>query len=364
MARLYLRPLGFLYGPAARRACAEGFALPLAGGPVAFTLAEVIEGEPGSAKHRMMTASDLSLSKDRDLHDLTVRISRPRQGFAGMSAARLVTGQPILMGIVNVTPDSFSDGGVYAQTASAVEHVAELIEVGAEIVDIGGESTRPGSEAVPGEQELARVLPVLDEVNGVKAVISIDTRKAAVARAAAERGATIFNDVSALTFDPESLAVARQAGMAVVLMHAQGAPETMQDNPTYSDVVLEVYDYLAERIAAVTGAGVPAGSLIADPGIGFGKTFDHNLDLLAHLSVLHGLGVPLLVGASRKRFIEGVIGEQNPRNREPGSQAIAIASAAQGVQILRVHDVAATRQALEVWRGSMVGSPEKAAESG
>jgi dihydropteroate synthase len=200
------------------------------------------------------------------------------------------------------------------------------------------------------------VVPVLEELRGVKSLISIDTRKAAVARAAAEQGATIFNDVSALTFDVDSLAAAAETGMAVVLMHAQGEPKTMQDNPTYEDVSLEVYDYLAARIADVTDAGIPKERIIVDPGVGFGKNIDHNLDLLAHLSLFHGLGVPVLVGASRKRFIEGVIGEKNPRNREPGSQAIAIASAAQGVQIVRVHDVAATRQALEVWHGSMAGS--------
>ncbi|MFD0986515.1 dihydropteroate synthase [Methyloligella solikamskensis] len=360
MSRLYLRPLGFLYGPAAKTGLAEGFALPVAGGPVAFTLAEVIEGEPGSSKRRMMTASDLSQTKDSDLYAAIGQVTAPRAGFAGISAERLSSGRPLLMGIVNVTPDSFSDGGLFDQKEPAVNHAAELIQAGAEIVDIGGESTRPGSEAVPGEDELSRVIPVLEDLHGVKAVISVDTRKAEVARAAAEQGATIFNDVSALTFDEKSLETAVETGMAVVLMHAQGEPKTMQKNPTYEDVVLEVYDYLAERIAAVSEAGVPKDRIVADPGVGFGKDIDHNLDLLAHLSIFHGLGVPVLVGASRKRFIEGVIGEKNPRNREPGSQAIAISSASQGVQIMRVHDVAATRQALEVWHGSVTGRPEKA----
>lgn len=361
MAPLYLRPLGFLYGPAAKTAAADGFALPVAGGPVAFTLAEIIEGEPGASKRRMMTANDLSLTKDRDLYALIEAVTAPRHGMAGIPAERFASGRPILMGIVNVTPDSFSDGGLFDQKEPAVNHAAELIQSGAEIVDIGGESTRPGSDAVPTEDELARVVPVLEDLRGANSLVSIDTRKAAVARAAAQQGATIFNDVSALTFDAESLQAAGETGMAVVLMHAQGEPKTMQVNPAYEDVVLEVYDYLAERIAAVVASGIPKQRVIADPGVGFGKNIDHNLDLLAHLSIFHGLGVPVLVGASRKRFIEGVIGEKNPRNREPGSQAIAIASAAQGVQILRVHDVAATRQALEVWHGSMVGSPENAA---
>jgi dihydropteroate synthase len=309
----------------------------------------------------MVPANDLSLTKDSDLYALIERVTAPRPGMAGIPAERFASGRPILMGIVNVTPDSFSDGGLFDQKEPAVNHAAELIAAGAEIVDIGGESTRPGSDTVATEDELARVVPVLEELRGVKSLISIDTRKAAVARAAAEQGATIFNDVSALTFDADSLAAAAETGMAVVLMHAQGEPKTMQDNPTYEDVALEVYDYLAARIADVTDAGIPKERIIVDPGVGFGKNIDHNLDLLAHLSLFHGLGVPVLVGASRKRFIEGVIGEKNPRNREPGSQAIAIASAAQGVQIVRVHDVAATRQALEVWHGSMAGSPENAA---
>ncbi|XSG83448.1 MAG: dihydropteroate synthase [Methyloligella sp. ZOD6] len=363
MTRLYLRPLGFVYGPAAKTAMAEGFALPVAGGPVAFTMAEIVEGVPGKAKRRMATAGDLSLTKDTDLYALIGRVTAPRPPIAGISSDRLASGRPLLMGIVNVTPDSFSDGGLYDQKEPAVNHAAELIQAGAEIVDIGGESTRPGAETVPGEDELSRVIPVIEELRGVKAVLSVDTRKAEVARVSAERGAKIFNDVSALTYDDESLAVARDAELSVVLMHAKGDPKTMQDKPAYADVVLEVYDYLAARIAAVREAGIPEEAIIADPGIGFGKNIDHNLDLLAHLSIFHGLGVPLLVGASRKRFIEGVMGEKNPRNREPGSQAIAISSAAQGAQILRVHDVAGTRQALDVWHGTVVGSPENAQSS-
>ncbi|ODA67575.1 Dihydropteroate synthase [Methyloligella halotolerans] len=239
MSRLYLRPLGFVYGPAAKTAQAEGFALPIAGGPVAFTLAEVIEGEPGSSKRRMVAANDLSQTKDRELYEAIGRVTAPREGIAGIPASRLCSGRPVLMGIVNVTPDSFSDGGLFDQKEPAVNHAAELIQAGAEIIDIGGESTRPGSETVPGEDELSRVVPVLEDLRGVQAVISVDTRKAAVARAAAEQGATIFNDVSALTYDPESLQTAVDTGMDLVLMHAQGEPKTMQKNPTYADVVLE-----------------------------------------------------------------------------------------------------------------------------
>ena len=271
--------------------------------------------------------------------------------FAGLSLDK-----PLLMGIVNVTPDSFSDGGLYDMTEGAIEHAAELAQAGAAIVDIGGESTRPGSEGVDEQNELARVLPVLEGLKGIRATISIDTRKASIARAAAKAGAKIFNDVSALTFDSSSLAVAAGTGMSIVLMHAQGEPRTMQDNPAYADVVLELYDYLQERIEATEAAGIPRARIAVDPGLGFGKTLAHNLALISHTSLFHGLGVPLLVGASRKRFIKGIAGGEVPASREPGSQAAAIAAAAQGAQIFRVHEVAATRQALDVFRASMLGT--------
>jgi dihydropteroate synthase len=284
------------------------------------------------------------------------RARAPRPAFSGIPAERLHAARPVLMGIVNVTPDSFSDGGLYDETEGAVNHAAELVAQGAEIIDIGGESTRPGSDTVPGEDELSRVLPVLQQLKGIQASISIDTRKAAVARAAAGAGATIFNDVSALSFDRDSVETARALGMRVVLMHAKGEPRTMQNDPSYDDVVLEVYDYLAERIAAVGAAGIPLSHIAVDPGIGFGKSYAHNFALLSHLTVFHDLGVPVLVGASRKRFIEGTGGGAKPQGREPGSFAAAIASAAQGVQMLRVHDVAGTRQALAVARGSLFGA--------
>ena len=350
-AKLYLRPLGFLYGATAEAAIADGLALPLAGGPIAFTASELIEGQPGKAKRRIFTAHALIDQGDADLSVLIERVTAKRPPFAGLALDR-----PLLMGIVNVTPDSFSDGGLYDTAEGAIEHAAELAQAGADIVDIGGESTRPGSDAVDESDELERVLPVIKGLSGFRAVLSIDTRKASVARAAAQQGAMILNDVSALTYDPTSLKVAADTGMSVVLMHAQGEPKTMQDNPTYADVVLEVYDYLQERIEAAEAAGIARASIAADPGIGFGKTMAHTLSLLSNLSLFHGLGVPLLIGASRKRFIKGIAGGEVAAAREPGSQAAAIASAAQGAQIFRVHDVAGTVQALAVWRAGMFGA--------
>ena len=349
-AKLYLRPIGFLYGDMAAKAVAEGVALPLAGGAIAFTAAELIEGTPRAAKRRLVTAQDLARSRDADLDLVLKRVTAPRPPFAGFAFTR-----PLIMGIVNVTPDSFSDGGLYDTTEGAIVHAAELAKDGAEIVDVGGESTRPGSDAVEEGEELSRVIPVLEGLAGLRAAVSIDTRKASVARAAAKVGVKIFNDVSAMTYDQDSLAAAAETGLSVILMHAKGEPKTMQDDPRYDDVALEVYDYLALRIEAAEAAGIDRSRIAADPGIGFGKTLAHTLTLLANLSLLHGLGVPLLVGASRKRFISGVAGGETPQSREAGSFAVALVAAAQGAQILRVHDVAGTRQALSVWRASIAG---------
>jgi dihydropteroate synthase len=348
--KLYLRPLGFLYGDAADAALISGVALPLAGGPIAFTAAELIEGSARESERQLLAATAVAASHDRDVTALLERVTALRPPFAGLPLAR-----PLIMGIVNVTPDSFSDGGLYDKTEGAVMRAAELAKSGADIVDIGGESTRPGSDAVQEADERARVVPVLEGLAGFNAVISIDTRKAGVARAAAAAGAKIFNDVSALTHDKGSLAAAAETGLAVVLMHAKGEPKTMQDDPRYDDVALEVYDYLASRVAAAEAAGIDRARIAADPGLGFGKTLAHNLAILANLSLLHGLGVPLLVGASRKRFIGGVSGGETPQAREPGSYAAAIAGAAQGAQLFRVHDVEGTRQALAVWQASTVG---------
>jgi len=349
--KLYLRPIGFLYGETAVEAVAEGAALPLAGGPISFTTAELIEGVPASTERRLVTIKDLHAAHDADLTSLLGRITAPRSPFAGLTCTR-----PLIMGIVNVTPDSFSDGGLYDTTEGAIVRAAELAAAGADIVDVGGESTRPGSDPVEEGDELGRVLPVLEGLAGLNAAVSIDTRKASVARSAARAGAKIFNDVSALTYDPDSLAAATETGLSVILMHAKGEPKTMHLDPRYDDVVLEVYDYLERRIAAAEAAGIERARLAADPGVGFGKTMDHTLALLANLSLLHGLGVPILVGASRKRFIGGVAGGETPQSREPGSFAVALVAAAQGGQILRVHDVAGTRQALSVWRASVAGT--------
>lgn len=256
---------------------------------------------------------------------------------------------PLLMGVVNATPDSFSDGGRYGDPARAVDHALRLVDEGADIVDVGGESTRPGARPVDPEEELGRVLPVLRGIAARSSVrLSIDTRRPEVARAAGEAGATLWNDVSALAFSPGSLAAAAAFPGDVVLMHAQGPPETMQDDPRYDDVVEEVAAFLAARVAAAEAAGVSRARLVVDPGVGFGKTVDHNLALIAGLGRFGALGLPVLVGLSRKGFIGRLDAGAPADRRLAGSLAGAIEAWRRGASILRVHDVAETRQALRV----------------
>jgi len=259
--------------------------------------------------------------------------------------------RPRVMGVLNVTPDSFSDGGDYIDTAAAVTHARAMLAEGADIIDVGGESTRPGADPVWEGDEEARVRPVLDALAGEDggAILSIDTRRASVMRSALAAGVHILNDVSALSHDPESMAVAVASDTPVILMHAQGNPATMQEDPTYSDVVLDVFDYLEGRLQACIDAGIAADRIILDPGIGFGKrVVADNLALLNAVAIFHTLGRPLLIGASRKRFIGAVAGVEDPKARMPGSLAVAVQSAMHGCQIIRAHDVAETRQALSL----------------
>jgi dihydropteroate synthase len=253
---------------------------------------------------------------------------------------------PLLMGVVNVTPDSFSDGGRFFEPAAAVQHALRLAAEGADLLDIGGESTRPGAEAVGAEEELRRVLPVIAALVRQTAVpLSIDTSKAVVAAEAIAAGAEAINDVTALGADPKMPALAAAAGCGVSAMHMQGSPRTMQENPVYADVVGEVFDYLRRRRDALLAAGIEQSRIALDPGIGFGKTTEHNLALLRAIGRFHGLGCPLLLGVSRKRFIAQVSGS-TAADRTAGTIGAALAAARQGVQILRVHDVAAMREAL------------------
>lgn len=364
----------------------------LAGGWVGFSALEVLRR--GAAPEVVTDAPP----------QIIAALTAPRPALLG-----LAMDAPRIMGIVNVTPDSFSDGGRWTEDGG-IAHGRALIADGADILDIGGESTRPGAAEVAMEAEIARVLPAITALagtasgtggveagerrsggivpqggaardgiarNGVVAdeaaeaevaeeaaqeraaqappiaprfPVSIDTRKAAVAQAAVEAGAGMVNDVSGLDFDPAMAAEVARSGAAICLMHAQGLPETMQDDPRYGDVLLDVYDALETRIARAVAAGIPRDRIVIDPGIGFGKTLAHNLAILRRISVFHALGVPVLLGASRKRFIGTLGGADAAADRDPGSLAVTLAAVGQGVQIHRVHDVRGTRQGLTLWQ--------------
>ena len=312
-----------------------------------FAAAEIIGRDRHGTRRRRLSARELRADPDARLAQLLTQLETPRAAIAG-----LTFDAPRVMGIVNVTPDSFADGGRYADSGAAVEHALRLEAEGADILDIGGESTRPGAARIDVEEECRRVLPVIDALlRQARVPLSIDTRHSEVMRRAAAAGVRLINDVSALRHDPASLATVADSGAAVVLMHALGEPATMQDAPQYADVVLDVYDFFRERIASSEAAGIARNRLILDPGIGFGKTLAHNLALLASLSLFHSLGCVVMLGASRKSFIGHLTGAP-VADRLPGSLAAALIGAAQGIQILRVHDVAATRQALAVWQAA------------
>ncbi|PWE33670.1 dihydropteroate synthase [Maritimibacter sp. 55A14] len=331
MSKTYHRPLAQC-GPDRPRS-----ALSLAGGWAWFTHVErIVRGGP----REVVPVRELSLS-------LRQRLTTPRLPLAGLALDR-----PRLMGVLNVTPDSFSDGGAFSDTETAIAHGRKLLAAGADILDIGGESTRPGAAEVPGPEEIARTAPVIEAIREADpdALLSIDTRKADVAEAALGAGAVMLNDVSAMTYDPRMAEVAAVHEGPLCLMHAQGDPATMQKSPRYDDVLLDVYDFLEARVAAAEAAGVPRARLVVDPGIGFGKTLEHNLALIRGIGLFHMLGCALLLGVSRKRFIGTIGGEPDAARRAPGSIAVALEAIRQGVQITRVHDMAETRQAVALWQ--------------
>ncbi|MHB9878943.1 dihydropteroate synthase [Pacificimonas sp. ICDLI1SI03] len=336
----YLRPTGFVDAPFGF----DGLVARLAGGALWFSQIEILSrNEPA----RLVPVAELGALQD---HPDWARLTAPRPPLL-LGPRTLRFEEPQVMGILNMTPDSFSDGGAHADPAAAAGAAFDMAAAGAAIIDIGGESTRPGAEPVWEQDEIARVAPVLDHLAHAEMLISIDTRKASVMQDALSRGARIVNDISGLTHDDRSLGVVADSGAPVIIMHAQGDPRTMQNTPRYDHTLLDIYDWLSERIAIAEAAGIPRARIIADPGIGFGKTVRHNLELLNGLALFHGLGVPLLLGASRKRFIGALAGEAPVEQRLGGSLAIVSAGLTQGIQLFRVHDVPESVQAVRVWRG-------------
>lgn len=335
MTKRYYRPLA--RSDAARSPNSK----PLAGGWTWFDTVEIFQrGQP----NQLASVDDVP-------PEILAKLTAHRSDVAGLSMSA-----PQIMGILNVTPDSFSDGGQHNLVDAAVVHARTMIEDGATIIDVGGESTRPGADFVPAELEAGRVVPPIAGVRRISdAPISIDTRKADVAQNALAAGATLINDVSALSFDADMASVAVKSGAPVCLMHAQGDPKTMQMEPQYDHVLMDVYDYLEKRVAEAVAAGIRQDRIIVDPGIGFGKTVAHNLELLRGLSLFHGLGCPILLGASRKRFIGSLSNAPDASDRLAGSVSVALFGINQGVQMLRVHDTFATKQAVDLHM-AMIGT--------
>jgi dihydropteroate synthase len=345
--RTLIRPTGFVDSPFGHdRKVAR-----LAGGLNWFGLVELIEVE-GSKRisSEIVPVEGIEGRFDESMAADWARIMAPRPALQ-MGERTIRLDQPHVMGIINATPDSFSDGGSFADASAAAKAGANMAAQGAAIIDVGGESTRPGAATVWEGDEIERVLPVVQQLAAGGNAVSIDTRKSGVMSAAIRAGAKLVNDVSALTWDEQSASVIAAAGVPVVMMHHQGDPQTMQKDPRYEDVLVEVFLWLEARIEAAEMAGIARDKILADPGIGFGKTVAHNLELINGLALLHGLGCPIVFGASRKRMIGALANEAPADQRLPGSLALALKAVEQGAQIIRVHDVPETVQALKVWRG-------------
>ena len=342
MVQNYLRPLGLIFGQDASEMIASGLAFSLGGMPhIGFVAGEEISRDGKVIARRFIGFAELRG------HALIDNVTRVRPDFAGLSLNQIR-----IMGIVNVTPDSFSDGGKFDGAEAAIAQGQLMVEQGADLLDIGGESTRPGSDEVSIDQERARIMPVISAL-ARENVVSVDTRKSILMSEAAAAGAKVINDVSALNFDPASAGVVARTELPVILMHAQGNPRTMQLAPKYEDVALDVYDSLAISIAKAESAGIPRSNICVDPGIGFGKSFKHNLDVMRQLTLFHGLGVALLVGLSRKGIVGAVTGEKTAAKRVAGSLGGALQAAMLGAHLLRVHDVVETVQSLAMFNAGL-----------
>lgn len=355
----YLLPAGIVAGEAAAAAVVAGHGWPIADGPLAFTALAVLTRDPqGGAFAALAPFAEVVAWSEgqgfelaRHIFRLVHRIGGRRAPWGGVALDR-----PVIMGIVNTTPDSFSDGGEALGFDDALARALAMVEAGAAIIDVGGESTRPGADPVSPDEELRRVLPVVRALAERRIAVSIDTRHAAVMAAAVESGARIVNDVTALSGDPAALSTVAASSAAVCLMHMGGGDfRTMQADPHYDCCPLDVHDALAARIAACQAAGIPPERIAVDPGIGFGKTVDHNAQILAALALYHGLGCPLLLGASRKSFVAHMSKGEPAKARLPGTLAAELAGLDAGVQILRVHDVPETVQAMRVWGAVRAG---------
>jgi len=346
--RTLIRPTGFVDSPFGH----DGKVARLAGGLSWFASVELLKLDDFDRRisSDLLPVEGIESRFDEDMATQWSALTDIRSPLQ-LGARTVRLDQPQVMGIVNATPDSFSDGGLFADANAAAEAGADMASQGAAIIDVGGESTRPGAKPVWEGEEIERIGPIIRQLTAGGAAVSIDTRKADVMTAALEAGARLINDVSALTYDDRSANIVAAAGAPVVLMHHKGKPETMQDDPRYDDVLVEIYQWFEDRIAAAVEAGIARDKILIDPGFGFGKNVAHNLELMNGLALFHSLGCPIVVGASRKRTIGALSGEVPSDKRLGGSIAFALKAAEQGAQIVRVHDVFETVQALRIWRG-------------
>ena len=347
--RLYCRPIDLIYNTKDDQYNLDCFNQSLVGGDMSFKDIEIIlrdESNIYAFRTSIETAREWGLAEgcSETIDKLMLNIAGRRAGILSLRNDNT----PLLMGVVNASPDSFYDGDASLGRQSVIARAHSLIEEGADIIDIGGESTRPGSKPISVSEEIDRVISVIENVRGFGVPISIDTSKSSVMQAALAAGASIINDISALTGDPKSLNIAVKSRVPVILMHMRGTPLTMQKNPKYDNPLLDVYDYLQWRISLCTKAGILPENLIVDPGIGFGKNDEQNLSILRRVSLFHSLGLPVMLGVSRKSMIGNLSGGEPADKRLPGSLATALFAAAEGIQFLRVHDVSETKQALRI----------------
>jgi dihydropteroate synthase len=348
MKSIYVRPTNIVFGQKAKFFVDKKKARPLCGlENVAFLSIEILTRQSESNLVEEYSIEQLEKVNFRDKIDLDLnKISSKRNSILNLDLKK-----PVLMGVLNVTPDSFSDGGKYNDTIRAIDHVKRMIDSGADIIDVGGESTRPGAKNVNEQEEISRVTEIIQLIKKIfpTQLVSLDTRKSKVMQHGVDIGIDILNDVSALDFDNESYQVVKNSNKPIILNHSQGIPENMQDNPIYNNVLLDIYDYFEKKIKFLKDNGIKDEQIIIDPGIGFGKTLDHNLQIISKISLFHSLGYPIMVGASRKSFIGKIMGYKDNPQRLGGTIASVLHSYLQGIQLFRVHDIQEIREALKVY---------------
>jgi dihydropteroate synthase len=348
MKSIYIRPTNIVFGQKANYFIQAGTAKSLCGlEDVGFLSVEILNRQTDGNTVEEYSVLELEgLDFRNEIESDLNKITSKRNNIYNLNFKN-----PILMGVLNVTPDSFSDGGKYNTTFRALDHVKSMIDFGAHIIDVGGESTRPGAKSVSEQDEITRVSETIQLIKKKypNQLISLDTRKSKVMQHGLSIGVDMLNDVSALDFDPQSYQVVKDSGKPIVLNHSQGIPEDMQNNPTYENVLLDIFDYFENKIKFLKDNGIKDEQIIIDPGIGFGKTLEHNLEIISKISLFHSLGYPIMVGPSRKSFIGKIMGEKDNPQRLGGTIASVLYSYLQGIQLFRVHDIQETSEALKVY---------------